>query len=420
MFNAFVVALWLTFATSVVYAQPVLTFDHALRLAQDRSRQLVAQDYAATSAREMAVATAQLPDPALTAGINNLPINGPDRFSLTRDFMTMRSIGVLQQFTRGDKREARAARFDREAEAAQAGRTFALANLQRDTALAWLDRYYQERIRDALTAQRDEARLQVEAADAAYRGGRGSHPDVFSARMVVAQIEDRIVQADRQVATASNRLARWVGDAANRPLGAAPNTDVFSVDWARLEDHISHHPQLELLLRQEQVARAEVEIAQTNKRSDWSAELTYSQRGPAYSNMISVNFSIPWQLDRGNRQDRELAAKLAVIDQLQAQREEATREHVSDVRSWLLQWHGNRDRLLRYDGSIVPLSAERTRAALAAYRGGSGSLSAVLEARRMEIDTVLEHIRLETEIAAVWTQLEYLIPAGSVLKGELK
>ena len=68
--------------------------------------------------------------------------------------MTMRSIGVMQQFTRGDKREARAARFDREAEAAQAGRTYALANLQRETALAWLDRYYQERIRDADRAAR--------------------------------------------------------------------------------------------------------------------------------------------------------------------------------------------------------------------------------------------------------------------------
>ena len=234
--------------------------------------------------------------------------------------------------------------------------------------------------------------------------------------MVVAQLDDRIVQADRLVATAINRLARWVGDAANRPLGAAPNTDVFSVDWAKLDDHVLHHPQLELLLRQEQVARAEVESAQANKRSDWSAELTYSQRGPAYSNMISINFSIPWQLDRGNRQDRELAAKLAIIDQLQAQRDEATREHIADVRSWLLQWQSTRDRLVRYDSSIVPLSAERTRAALAAYRGGSGSLSAVLEARRMEIDTVLEHIRLEMDIAGVWAQLEYLIPG----KGELK
>ena len=90
---------------TVAYAQPVLTFDQALRLARDRSRQLVAQDYAAASAREMAVAAAQLPDPTLTAGINNLPINGPDAWSVTTDFMTMRSIGLSQELTREGKRQ---------------------------------------------------------------------------------------------------------------------------------------------------------------------------------------------------------------------------------------------------------------------------------------------------------------------------
>lgn len=432
MFNAFIhivprkkrlrrtIALCLTCVGSIAYAQPILTLDQALRLAQDQSRQLVAQDYAAASAREMAVAAAQLPDPTLTAGINNLPVNGSDRFSLTRDFMTMRSVGVMQEFTRDDKRRARAARFEREAEVAQVGRTQALANLQRDTALAWLDRHYQERIREVLTAQRDEARLQIDAADAAYRGGRGSQADAFSARAAVAQIEDRIAQAARQIDSAQTRLARWIGEAASQPLGAVPNTEALRLDWTRLEIHLLHHPQIELMLKQEQVARAEAEIAQTNKRADWSAELMYSQRGPAYSNMVSINFSIPWQLDRKNRQDRELGAKLALIDQLQAQREEATREHVADVRIWLQQWQNNRERLARYDNSLIPLTVERTRAATAAYRGSSATLSNVLEARRMEIDTRLERVRLEMETAGLWAQLEYLIPADSVAKGGLQ
>jgi len=420
---ALTLALCLTAIVTGAYAQPVLTFDQALRLAQDRSRQLVAQDYAAASAREMAVAAAQLPDPTLTAGINNLPINGADKFSLTRDFMTMRSVGVMQEFTRDDKRQARAARFEREAEVAQAGRTQMLANLQRDTALAWLDRYYQERIREVLTAQRDEARLQVEAADAAYRGARGSQADVFAARTAVAQIEDRIAQADLQIATAKSRLARWIGDSAGLPLGTAPAMEAATVESTGVEVHVLHHPQIDLLLKQEQVARAEVDVAQANKRADWSAELMYSQRGPAYSNMISINFSIPLQLDRKNRQDRELAAKLALIDQLQAQRDEVTREHVADVRTWLQQWRSNRDRLARYDSSLLPLAAERARAAAAAYRGGSAPLATVLEARRMEIDIRLERVRLEMENAGAWAQLEYLIPQtglGSLAQGELR
>ncbi|MEP6873792.1 MAG: TolC family protein, partial [Burkholderiales bacterium] len=157
-----------------------LTLDDALRLAQERSRQLPAQASSAAAAREMAVAAGQRPDPTLKAGITNLPINGPDRLSLTRDFMTMRSIGVMQEFTREGKLKARTARFEREAEVAEAGRELALANLQRDTAMAWLDCHYQERMRDVLVSQRDEAKLQIDAADAAYRGGKGSQADVFA------------------------------------------------------------------------------------------------------------------------------------------------------------------------------------------------------------------------------------------------
>ena len=393
------------------HAQQQLTLDQALRLAQDRSLLLVAQDVGAAAAREMAIAAGQLPDPTLKAGINNLPIDGPDRFSLTRDFMTMRSVGVVQEFTRDEKRKARSARFDREAEAAEAGRTVALASLRRDTAMAWLDRHYQERMRDLLRVQRAETALQVEAADAAYRGGRGSQADVFAARSAVALVDDRLRQADRQIATARTRLARWVGDAADQTLGAPPDLAAVQLDAASLEARLEHHPQILLMARQEAIARAEVDIAQSNKRADWSVELMVSQRGSAYSNMVSLNVSVPLQWDQKNRQDREVSARLSMAEQLRAQREEATRELVAETRNWLHQWQSNRDRLAQYDGSLVPLANERARAAIAAYRGGGGMLAAVLEARRMEIETRMERLRLGMESASLWAQLEYLIPA---------
>ena len=191
------IATALAMGIGAAHAAGTLTFDQALLLAQSRSRALVAQDATASAARDMAVVAGQRPDPTLQLGINNLPVNGADQFSLTRDFMTMRSIGVTQEFTREDKLKARAGRFEREAEVAEAGRSLALANLQRDTAVAWLDRLYQERVRDMLVSQRDEARLQIDAADAAYRGGRGAQADVFAARSAVAQIDDRIEQAER-------------------------------------------------------------------------------------------------------------------------------------------------------------------------------------------------------------------------------
>ena len=73
----------------------------------------------------------QLPDPVLTFGINDLPVSGRDRFSLTRDSDTQRSIGVMQEVTRGDKRLARTERAQREVEAARIAQQATLADLQR-------------------------------------------------------------------------------------------------------------------------------------------------------------------------------------------------------------------------------------------------------------------------------------------------
>ena len=196
------------------------------------------------------------------------------------------------------------------------------------------------------------------------------------------------------------------------PLGSPPALDTVGMNAEDLETQLAHHPQIEVMLKQEAMAQAEAEVAQASKRSDVSVELMYNQRGPAYSNMISLNLSVPLQWDQKNRQDRELAAKLAVVEQIRAEREEATRMHVAEVLAMLQEWHSNRERLARYDALLLPLATERTRATITAYRGATGPLIAVLEARRGEIDMRLERLRLEMETARLWGQINYLIPSG--------
>jgi outer membrane protein TolC len=346
----------------------------------------------------------------LKAGVTNLPVNGPDRFSLTNDFMTMRSIGVTQEITRGDKLRARGERYEHEALAAEAGKQLLLANLQRDTAKAWLELAYQQRMRDLLVRQHDEGALQVQAADVAYRGNRGSLADVFAARSALAQLDDRIAAADRDVSAARTMLARWVGTAASEPLGDAPEFDRVGLHEDELDTTLLHHPQIAQMLEQERAAQADVDAARAAKKADPTFELMYSQRGSAYSNMVSVNLSIPLQWNEANRQDREVAAKQAAYDQLSAQREEETRMHVAETRAMLVQWRANLERLRRYSAIMLPLAADRSRAALAAYRGGTAPLSSVLDARRADIETQIEQLRLELDTARMWAQLNFLVP----------
>ena len=70
----------------------------------------------------------------------------------------------MQEITRADKRKARAERFTREAEKSLTEKSARIASIQRDTALAWLDRYYAEAQLAIVTEQGDQARLEIDAA----------------------------------------------------------------------------------------------------------------------------------------------------------------------------------------------------------------------------------------------------------------
>ncbi len=393
-----------------VAADAPLTLSEAQRIAIARSRQLTAQDYAVTAAREMAISAGQLPDPIATLGVNNLPINGPDAWSLTRDFMTMASVGVMQEFTRADKREARAERFGREADKALAERDVRVAAIQRDTALAWFDRYYAEAMAAIVLEQGGAARTEIDAAEGAYRAGKGNLVDVLAARAALAGLDDRASELRRRASSARIALARWIGDAAEAPLAGKPTVDAIRLDPRTLDDELGHHPQIAVLAGQEALAAAEVRVAQANTKADWSVALMYNQRGSAYSNMISVNFSVPLQWDQKNRQDREVAAKLAMLDQARAEREDMLRAHIAEVRAMLVEWESGRERGARYARELLPLASERTQAALAAYRGGKASLADVLLSHRSEIDVRLQALQLDMDTARLWAQLNFLAP----------
>lgn len=413
-----VVALVATLG-SAAFADTPLTLPEARRLAVTRSRQVVSQDRARTAALEMAAAAGQLPDPVLRFGVDNLPIDTGDRFSLTRDFMTMRKIGVMQEFTRAEKRDARAERFEREAEKAEAERAVTIASVQRDATLAWLDRYYAERQAAILVDQSDEARAEIDAAEAAYRGGRGSLADLLAARAALVGLEDRASEIGRRIRNAKTALARWVGVAADAPLAGEPGIDTIPVEPSVSDEELAHHPQIAVLEKDEAMATAEARLARASKSVDWSVELSYSQRGPGYSNMVAVMASVPLPWDQAHRQDRELAAKLALVDQVREQREEALRAHVAEVRMMIAEWENDRERAARYQRELLPLALERTQATLAAYRGGKASITDLLVTRRNEIDVRMQALQLEMDIARLWAQLSFLGPRADPVRGTL-
>ena len=101
------------------------------------------------------------------------------------------SAGAIAFIDHAATKQARADRFEREAEKTLAEREATVAAIQRNTALAWLDRYYAEAMATVLAEQRRDARAEIEAAEGAYRAGRGNLADLLTARASLVGLDDR-------------------------------------------------------------------------------------------------------------------------------------------------------------------------------------------------------------------------------------
>lgn len=407
-------ALALGLITSIGSARadvpPPLSLQESVALASTRASHAETSSGTVQAALQMAVAAGQLPDPILKFGLNNVPANGTDRFSLGRDFMTMRSIGLMQEFTRGSKRRARAERFEAEASVAEAQRVTALAAVQRSAATAWIDHWYAGAAFRVIEQQRTAAELQLRAAEAAYRGGRGTRSDVLQAQLVIQKLDDQQDVSRAAIGSAQAALERWVGPAASRPPGNMP--ELLISDRIANLTRMAATDAPEIVAANRQIAMAEADIRATTEagKPDASVELMYSQRGSAYSNMVSLNVSIPLPWDRGNRQDREVAAKLAAARAARAQAEVVTRNVLAMIRAKQSELDASKVRLQRYQQRVIPLSRAQAEAALTAYRGNQGTLTMVTEANRRVLDSELERLSLEAATARLWADLHFLMP----------
>jgi outer membrane protein TolC len=382
-----------------------LTLAEAQRIAVDRSAQIASQRSMAEAAREMAGPAAELPDPQLIVGLENVPTGGPERWSLTKDGMTMTRIGIMQEFPRAEKRELRAERARRDAARGEVAAEAASLAVSRETATAWFLLHFARRAERAIAAQIAEAELQLTMADAAYRGGRVGSGEALAARAALLELRNRALEAELASERARLALARYIGAAAaERPLGELPDVARLPREAGALVA-VDAQPEVRLVEAQAAVLDAESELARAGRLPDWSAELSYGIRGSDFSNMVTlmVRVDLPWS--PGTRQDREYAAKLKERDAAREMREDARRMRETETRQMLAEWTASRAQALRIRDEMIPLARARTVAALAAYRGGSAALAAVLDSRRAELDAELALVAVEQAAARAWAWL---------------
>jgi outer membrane protein TolC len=281
-----------------------------------------------------------------------------------------------------------------------------LADTRLQTALAYLDTYFAGESLKLTVLTEHHVHEEAEAAKARLASSTGTSQEVLQLAAARGVAEDESAEVQQLEAVALAALQRWVGE---RPdTLRAPSLPALPEE----QTYVTGHPAVLAAQRDIEVARTEASATAANRNPNWTWQASYAQR-TGFSDMVSVGVSIPLLVSPAERQDRDTAAKLALVDKAEASFEEATRRATSEYRALASEAKRLAARVERYRASVVLVAQQRTQAALAGYRSNQVPLMTLFEARHAEVDTQRKLLTLQRDLAKVQAQLAFKPVSGA-------
>ncbi|WP_312559862.1 TolC family protein [Atlantibacter hermannii] len=398
--------------TSAAAQAAALSLEQTLDLAQRYSAELSASRNQVRAFGAMADSARQLPDPELKFGIENLPVQGSNARRFTREGMTMQRVGVMQTFVSADKRERKADTLLAQSASASAQEQVIRAQLQRDTAQAWLDLALSEKAAQAARQLLNETGRQIPVQRSGVASGSAAASSTLALQSALSAMRDNLTLAERDVSLAQTRLYQLTGETFDGVAGALPRYQRLPAEPQTLEQGVSVHPEVVLAAREADVAKARSAQSAVASKPDVGVEVYYARRAEAYGDLAGVMFTVGMPIFQSHRQDKDYAADVSRAMEANDRLSQATRDRVALVRSLVAEYQAAQTLWRRKQEEIVPLSQQRLKVVTAEYRSGQAALDAVLDARRSLLDAQLSVINAEKEMAQRWAAVRYLTVQG--------
>jgi outer membrane protein, heavy metal efflux system len=391
-------------------AGPPLTLQEALAIASGDQPGIEAFHQEAIASDEEAVAARSLPDPQLTAGIQNFPITGSNAFS-ANDFMTMLTVGLMREQVRRSKREAQFAQIRAEALVSRRKAGAEEQRIRRDVMLAWIDAVEagaKERLLERIMQDMHAGHHVMEAG---VQTGESTPALALQMNAEIALEESLFAETKRAEEHARAELARWIGSAADRPLpDTVPDIEVPS-DVSGEVLALASHPSVQAAEAEQEAAERQVDVAREDRKPDvtWSVMLGLRAH---FGQMVTGTVSIPLQTNRRNKEDRLIAAAQARADAASLRIEDARRSLEEQYRTARADYNGANAELARIDGEAIPAleAAFKTTEARYASGGDNGheSLDKAFEIVRRYAETMVKSTEARADRARAAAKIIYV------------
>ena len=397
--------------TATAQSRAPLTIAEAedLALAAEPGQQ--AMQTRAAALEERAVAAGGLPEPTLRVGLNNFPIESG---GFRTEGMTNASIGLRQAFPAGKTRAISARQFNWRAAELNAGAAARGRDVLTATRSAWLDFYFWQRTYDLVSESRPFFEDLVAVTRSLYSVGRKSQQDVLRAELELSRLEDRLIDSEWQRSLAQAALGEWLGVDALRPVATRlPGWDGLPT-LAVLQGKLTEHPVLRAADAEIEARSAGVDLANERSKPGWALDLGYSYRegslpsGQPRSDFVSLGITVDLPIFRKQSVDSNVSAALRERSAAKSDREQRLRSLQSQLAAEHARWRDLTRRLSLYESRILDQAKDHAEASMLAYQSDRADFADVMQSCIAELNTRVDHIRLQVERAQSYAMLANL------------
>ncbi len=354
---------------------------------------------------ERAIADSQLPDPTVTARLQNMPLSSLD---FNREAMTQLSLGLRQAFPKGKTRTLTRAKRQAEAAAERQRKRLRERQIALQTRTAWLELYYWRGARKITEQSRAHIKDLGGIAQAIFATGRSAAQNVLRIDLETGLLDSRLVEIDRKADTARADLVRMIGIAnAARPL-----PDTFPAlppvpDAKAMQTALVHHPSVRVFDAKIDARKRDIDIARQQYKPGFALEGAYGIRDQRSDfGTLGVTLSVP--LFTAKRQDPNLAAAKRLKSAERLGRAAQVLELNRELGRAYAQWARLGERIALYESEVLAQAQDTADAALIGYQNETADFAELVRAELAVLDTRLTLLRLRVDRAQAQAQLLYL------------
>jgi len=408
----------LLFVVTTFISLPVLAQQSIpLTLAEAEDRALLAEpgqqalQAKAAALRERGVVAGELPDPMLRVGLNNFPIQSG---GFTTEGMTHAAVGLRQVFPAGKTRSINTRRFDLMASEMYENAEARGRNVLTAARSAWLDLYYWELAHGLVLESRPFFDDLATITRSLYAVGRKSQQDVLRAELELSRLDDRLIEMERQHARAVAVLGEWIGQDGLRLVARELPSWEQMPTLDSMQVMLQQHPMMRAADSQVDARSAGVDLANERAKPGWALDLGYSYRdgslpsGEPRADFITLGVTVGLPFFRKKSVDSTLSAALQERSAARSSREQTLRGLQSQLNAEYARWQDLTRRLALYDTHILNQTKDHAEASLLGYQSDQGDFADVMRGYIDDLNTRIDHIRLQVERAQSYAVLANL------------